>query len=107
MFDWGSGSSLGLLTLLGYGACVVGLVSLWRCRQEFAAWIETEACLFRRRFSRYVVVGPFYGPRTESRIWLLPASFVHWLTRLSQRRFTWAAILLCIGLTLFVLDFFV
>jgi hypothetical protein len=29
------------------------------------------------------------------------------MSRLSQRRFTWAALLLCIGLTLFVLDFFV
>jgi hypothetical protein len=107
MFDWGTGSNLGLLTLLGYLAFAVGLVSLWRCRHDVAAWIETESYLFRRRFSRYVVVGPFYGPRTESRIWLVPGGLIHSVTRLSQRRFTWAAILLCIGLTLFVLDFFV
>jgi hypothetical protein len=107
MLDWGTGSNLGLLALLGYVTCVVGLVSLWRCRHDFTAWAETEMSLFRRRFSRYEVVGPFYGPRTESRIWLVPAGLVHSMSRLSQRRFTWAALLLCIGLTLFVLDFFV
>ena len=107
MFDWGSGSSLGLLTFLGYVLFAFGLISLWRCRHEFSACIETELFLFRRRFSRYVAIGPFYGPRTESRIWLVPSSFVHSVSRLSQRRFTWAALLLCIGFALFVLDFFV
>jgi hypothetical protein len=107
MFHWGSGSSLGLLTCLGYFAFVLGAVSLWRHRAEFSLWMDTEMYLFRRRFSRYVPIGPFYGPRTESRIWLVPSSFVHSVTRLSQRRFTWAAFLLCLGLTLFVLDFFV
>ena len=107
MLNWGSGSSLGLLTCLGYVVFVIGWVYLWRCRHEFSSWVETVLFLFRRRFSRYVAIGPFYGPRTESRIWLVPSSFVHSMSRLSQRRFTWAALLLCLGLTLFVLDFFV
>jgi hypothetical protein len=107
MSYWGSGSTLGLLTCLGYFAFVLGAVFLWRSRREFSLWVENELFLFRRRFSRYVAIGPFYGPRTESRIWLVPSSFVHSMTRLSQRRFTWAAFLLCLGLTLFFLDFFV
>jgi hypothetical protein len=107
MINWGSGPSLGLLTCIGYLVFVVGAVYLWRCRQEFSLWMDNELYLFRRRFSRYVPIGSFYGPRSESRIWQVPSSFVHSMSRLSQRRFTCGAFLLCLGLTLFFLDFFV
>src|ERR1700748_3779587 len=104
---WGEGSTLGILTCVGYFVFVIGAICLWRCRQEISLWIDYELFLFRRRFSRYVAVGPFYGPRTQSRIWLVPSSLVHSVTRLSRRRFTWGAFLLWLGLALFFLDFFV
>jgi hypothetical protein len=107
MLNWGSGSDLGILAFSGYLICAVGAIFLWRCRHEFSHWMDNEMFLFRRRFSRYVAVGPFYGPRTQSRIWLVPSSFLHSVTRLSQRRFKWGAFLFGLGLMLFVLDFFV
>ena len=107
MYSWGSGSSLGPLTFLGYFAFVLGASSLWRHRAELFFWMDNEFALFRRNLSRYVPAGPFYERRCESRLRVIPASFVHSVVQLPRRRFSWGAFLLFLGLFLFVLDFFV
>lgn len=104
---WGSGPALGLLTCIGYAVFVVGAYSLWRHRAEFAFWMDNEISTLRRNFSRYVPAGPFYERRGESRLRVIPASFFHSMTQLPRRRFSWGALLLFLGLFLFVLDFFV
>jgi len=107
MYIWGSGPSLGVLTFLGYLAFVLGASSLWRHRAEFFFWMDDEFALFRRNLSRYVPVGPFYERRGESRLVVIPASFVNSVLQLPRRRFSWGALLLFLGLFLFGLDFFV
>ena len=107
MLLWGSGPSLGFLTLLGYFAFVLGASSLWRHRAEFFFWVDDEFALFRRNLSRYVPAGPFYERRGESRLLVIPASFVHSVAQLPRRRFSWGAFLLFLGVLLFALDFFV
>jgi hypothetical protein len=104
---WGSGSTLGLLTCLGYAVFAVGAFSLWRHRAEFYFWVDDELSTLRRNFSRYVPVGPFYLRRAESRLRVVPAGFVHSVSQLPRRRFSWGAFLLFLGLLLFALDFFV
>ena len=107
MLYWGAGSTLGLLTCLGYGVFLLGTLYLWRHREELSLWVEDEFSTFRRNLSRFECVGPFYLPRTESRLRVIPAGFLHSVGRLSQRRFTFGAFLLILGLVLFVLDFFI
>jgi hypothetical protein len=65
---WGEGSTLGLLTFLGYLVFVFGAAVVWRGRDEVSVWIHDEAGSVRRSFSRYTVIGPFYGPREDSRL---------------------------------------
>jgi len=60
---WGQGSTLGVLTIVGYLLFVLGAALIWRGRDEVYDWIHDEACFARRSFSRYTVIGPFYGPR--------------------------------------------
>lgn len=107
MFYWGSGPALGLLTCLGYFVFVFGAIYLWRHREELAFWMENEFSLFRRNLSRHVPSGPFYEPRGESRLRVIPSSFIHSVTQLPQRRFSWGAFLLFLGVFLFFIDFFV
>lgn len=107
MFYWGSGSTLGFLTFLGYAVFVAGGSLLWRNRAEFTFWVDDELSTLRRNFSRYVPVGPFYERRGESRLRVIPVGFVHSVARLRRRRFSWGAFLLFLGLFLFALDFFV
>jgi hypothetical protein len=107
MFYWGSGSTLGLLTCLGYGIFVLGAYSLWRNRAEFAYWVSYELCTFRRNLSRYVPSGPFYERRGQSRLIVVPAGLFQSAVQLPRRRFSWGAFLLCLGLLLFALDFFI
>ena len=107
MLHWGSGSTLGLLTCLGYGVFLLGSLYLWRYRKELSLWMEDEFSAFRRNLSRYESVGPFYLPRTESRLRVIPAGFLHSVTRLPYRRLSFGAFLLVLGLFLFTLDFFV
>jgi hypothetical protein len=104
---WGSGPALGLLTCIGYAVFVVGAYSLWRHRAEFTFWMNNEISTLRRNFSRYVPAGPFYERRGESRLRVIPVSFFHSMTQLPRRRFSGGALLLFLGLFLFVLDFFV
>jgi hypothetical protein len=107
MFYWGAGPALGLLTFLGYFVFVIGAVYLWRYREELSYWMETEFSLLRRSLSRYVPAGPFYERRGQSRLRVIPSTVFHSVTQLPQRRFSWGAALLFLGVFLFFLDFFV
>jgi hypothetical protein len=107
MFYWGAGSTLGLLTCLGYGFFLVGANYLWRHRGEFTFWVDNELSAFRRNLSRHVPSGPFYERRGESRLVLIPAGLVQSVARMPRRRFSWGALFLFLGLLLFVLDFFI
>src|SRR5208282_4180009 len=107
MFYWGSGSTLGLLTCLGYSIFVLGALFLWRHRAELSFWMDDELSTLRRNFSRHVPAGPFYERRGESRLRVIPVSFLHSVSQFPRRRFSPAAFLLFLGLLLFALDFFI
>src|ERR1700720_3223170 len=104
---WGTGSGLGLLTLLGYVAFTIGAALVWRKRDDFSSWAHDEFGAFRRSLSRYTVIGPFYGLREESRFKAVPSQFVRSLSRFPRRHINPAFILLFLGAVLFVLDFFI
>jgi hypothetical protein len=107
MFNWGSGSSLGLLTGLGYSLFCLGALLLWRHREELFYWMDAEVALLRRNLSRHVPVGPFYEPRFESRFRVIHATFYRSAIQLRRRRFSWGALLLFLSFIFFALDFFV
>jgi hypothetical protein len=104
---WGSGPALGLLTFLGYLAFVIGIVVLWRGRDDIFLWLDDEASSLRRNLSRHEAVGPFYSPREESRLKTTPSHLVRTLSRVPRSRLSWGALLLFLGPLLVVLDFFV
>jgi hypothetical protein len=104
---WGAGPELGLLTCIGYLLLAMGAALVWRNRGDFSIWMHDEISIFRRTFSRYTPVGPFYMLREESRFKAIPTSFIRNLTRLPRSRFNGAAALLMVGMLLFLLDFFV
>jgi hypothetical protein len=103
---WGQGSSLGLLTFIGYLLFVFGAALVWRGRDEVFVWIQDEACIMRRSFSRYTVVGPFYGPRPDSRLKAVPATFVGSIRRIPRSPISGGMILAFLGPLLVLLDFF-
>lgn len=107
MLYWGNGSALGALAILGYSVFLLGAFYFWRNRADFTIWFDSELSLFRRNLSRYVPAGPFYLRRGESRLRVIPASFCHSVTQLPRRRFCLGAFLLFLGVSLFLLDFFV
>jgi hypothetical protein len=107
MLYWGNGPALGVLACLGYSIFLLGALYLWRHRNEFTFWVDNELSLFRRNLSRYVPAGPFYLRRGESRLRVIPVSFYHSVTQLPRRRFSVGAFLIFLGLSLFLLDFFV
>jgi hypothetical protein len=84
----------------------MGGALVWRNRGDFSIWMHDEISIFRRTFSRYTPVGPFYMLREESRFKAIPTSFIRNLTRLPRSRFNGAAALLMVGMLLFLLDFF-
>jgi hypothetical protein len=104
---WGEGSALGLLTFLGYLLFTFGAVLVWRAREEVSVWIQDEACAVRRSFSRYTVVGPFYGPRPDSRFKAVPASFARSFSRIPRGAMTGGLVLAFLGPLLVLLDFFI
>lgn len=104
---WGAGLALGLLTLLGYRIVLAAAIRLWRNRDEVLFWIHDEACVFRRSFSRYTAVGPFYSPREESRLKAVPACFFSSLSRFPRSRVQFASLLFVAGFLLFLLDLFI
>jgi len=104
---WGAGPALGLLTCIGYLLLALGAVRVWRQRDDFSIWVHDEISIFRRTFSRYTPVGSFYMLREESRFKAIPTSFVGSLSRLPRSRINGAALLVVLGLLLFLLDFYV
>jgi len=105
---WGSGPELGLLTIIGYIAFVAGLAIMWRGRHDVSLWIHEEVGDVRRSFlSRYIVVGPFYGVREESRLKTVPSYVARSMRRIPRSPVTAAVLLLFLGPLLFVLDFFI
>jgi len=103
---WGQGSSLGLITFIGYWLFLFGAALVWRGRDEVFVWIQDEACIMRRSFSRYTVVGPFYGPRPDSRLKAVPATFVGSIRRIPRSPISGGMILAFLGPLLVLLDFF-
>jgi hypothetical protein len=104
---WGQGSSLGFLTFIGYLLFLFGAVLVWRGRDEVFVWIQDEACIVRRSFSRYTLVGPFYGPRPDSRLKAVPATFVGSIRRIPRSPMSGGMILAFLGPLLVLLDFFI
>jgi hypothetical protein len=104
---WGSGPALGLLTLVGYLAFIIGAIVLWRGRSAISLWLDDEASSLRRTLSRHEPLGPFYSPREASRLKTTPSHLVRTLSRVPRSRLSWAALLLFLGPLLIVLDFFV
>jgi hypothetical protein len=103
---WGAGPALGLLTLLGYIIFAVGAGLFWRRRARFSIWAHDELSAVRRSFSRYTVIGPFYGLREESRLKAVPQQCLTSLSRFPRQDANMAFLLLFVGAMLFVLDFF-
>jgi len=103
---WGIGPSLGLLTFVGYFLFMMGAALAWRRREELSVWVHDEISMFRRNFSRYTTIGPFYSPRQQSRLKSAPSSFVRFLKRLPFSRINGAIVLFGIGFLLFLLDLF-
>ena len=104
---WGAGPALGLLTLLGYLVCMMSAVFFWRYRDDFFVWIQDEASAFRRNFSRHVAIGPFYGPREESRLRVISTQVLRSPGRVPSYPLRLAAVLFFVGALLFLLDFFI
>jgi len=104
---WGEGSTLGLLTFLGYLVFVFGAAVVWRARDEVSVWVQDEAGSVRRSFSRYTVIGPFYGPREDSRLKAVPATLVRSLRLIPRSPISSGMILVFVGPLLVLLDFFI
>ena len=102
---WGAGPELGLLTVLGYLFFLTGLATTWRGRVDVSMWLYSEVSVFRRNLSRYTVIGPFYRPRKQSRLKLLPGCFVGSLSRMPRALIYRSAVLLFIAPLLVLLDF--
>jgi hypothetical protein len=104
---WGAGSSLGLLTLFGYLSFVAGATLVWRGRDDIYIWVHDEVRAYRRHLSRYTPVGPFYSPREESRLKVIPSEMVRTLRCIPRSRYIYAASLLMLGPLLVLLDFLI
>jgi hypothetical protein len=104
---WGDGPALGMLTLLGYVCFVAGAALVWRGRVNIYVWVTDEVGAYRRTLSRYTPTGPFYSPREESRLKVIPYQMVRTLSCLPRSRYSWAACLMALGPILVLLDFFV
>ena len=103
---WGAGPELGLLTVLGYLFFLAGAVTMWRGREDVSVWIYSEVGVLRRNLSRYTPVGPFYSPREQSRLRLLPEFFVGSISRMPRALVYRSATFLIIAPLLVLLDFF-
>jgi hypothetical protein len=103
---WGAGPELGLLTLLGYVFFLAGATITWRGREDVSVWLYSEVGVLRRNLSRYTTIGPFYSPREQSRLKLLPGVFAGSFSRMPRALVYRSAVLLLIAPLLVLLDFF-
>jgi hypothetical protein len=101
-----SGPGIGFMTVLGYLSFVIGAVLVWRGRNNIYVWVHDEFGAFRRSLSRYTPIGPFYGPREESRLKVVPSQMVRTLSAIPKSRYSYGAFLLFLGPLLILLDFF-
>ncbi|HYA96458.1 MAG TPA: hypothetical protein VEH49_00060 [Methylomirabilota bacterium] len=104
---WGSGPSLGLLTVLGYLLFVLGAAVLWRQRGFLNLWARDEYGALRRGLARHAVPGAGFSLREDARFKLVPGGFLPALEPARRVRIHRAALLLLTGPILFLLDFFV
>src|SRR6201990_3538242 len=104
---WGAGPALGFLTLLGYFSFVCGAALVWRGRIHIYVWVHDEVGAYRRTLSRYTPSGPFYSPREESRLKIIPYQMVRTLSCIPRSRYSCAACLMVLGPILVLLDCFV
>lgn len=104
---WGAGPALGILSFVGYLLFASGAALLWKYRRDFPDWTHDELGAVRRNFVRHAVAGPGPGLREEARFKLVPSGFLRRLGRIPRRQLNRAAILLCLGPLLLLLDFFV
>ena len=102
---WGSGPSLGLLTVFGYLLFVCGAALLWRQRNFVNLWAQDEYGSLRRGVSRHAACPGAFGLREEARFKLLPKCFLPALEPARRVVINRAAALLLIGPILFLLDF--
>jgi hypothetical protein len=103
---WGEGPEFGLLTVLGYLSFLAGAATTWRGREDVSIWLYSEVGALRRNLSRYTAVGPFYSPREESRLRLLPEFFLGSLSRMPRALVYRSVVLLLMAPILVLLDFF-
>src|SRR5215470_3037084 len=104
---WGTGPELGILTLCGYFLFLIGSVFAWRNRNNFPVWFQDEISIFHSSFSRFVPVGSFYIPRTESCVKAVPNYVLNSFVRNARNSVHGGGVLLLIGLLLFLLDFYI
>jgi hypothetical protein len=105
--DWGTGSALGFLAMIGYLVFVSGAVVLWTKRLEVPIWVNDEFGAVRRSLIRHAFSGSFHGLREELACKAVPTGFIRRLAGHSRRRINCGSILLCVGLVVFLLDFLV
>jgi hypothetical protein len=102
---WGAGPELGLLTVLGYLFFLAGAATMWRGREDVSVWLYSEVGVLRRNLSRYTPAGPFYSPREESRLKLLPGFFVGSFNRMPRAHVYPSVVLLLLAPLCVLLDF--
>lgn len=105
--DWGMGSALGVLAILGYAVFVCGAALLWVNRFDVPIWVNDELGAVRRSLIRHAFSVSFHGLREELACKASPSGFIRRLARTSRRRINCGSILLSVGLLLFFLDFLV
>src|ERR1700731_1889780 len=104
---WGAGHELGFLTLFGYLSFVAGAMLVWRGRDNIYVWVHDAGGAYRRTPPRYTPLGPFYSPREESRLKVIPSQMVRTLSAIPRSRYSYGAFLLFLGPLLILVDLFV
>ena len=104
---WGTGSALGILSILGYAVFVTGAALLWYHRGDVPTWLHDEFGAIRRKLVSHAAPCPCTGLRDESRFKFVPTRFLRRLGRMPRRQINRGAILLCIGPLLLLLDLFI
>jgi hypothetical protein len=104
---WGSGSAIGVLSVIGYLPFVYGAALLWARREDVPVWMHDEVGAVRNKIVRHAALCESPGLREESRFKMLPARFLRQLGRIPRRKINRGAILLFVGPLLLLLDRFI